>query len=279
MARRDVAACKAEQSAFLHPEKLFLKNVDLEITERCSLRCRDCSNLMQYYDRPKNFEPETLLRWIKDFSSYFDEIFEVRIIGGEPFMHPKMGTLLSELLKLENIRVFTFYTNGTIVPPPGLLEIMSTPRVGVSITDYGRLSRNIDKMTQVFDERNIIYDIHKSGLWTKCSSIQQMNRSREDLVKTFENCCAKNLYTILDGKFFRCPFMANAMNLRAMPYITEDYVDIDSLGSKTEARKTLKSFMKKTYWAGCDYCLGRLFDSEEIEPAIQAPAPLPYRKV
>ena len=31
---------------FLDPKKLFLRSVDIVITEKCSLKCKNCSNLM-----------------------------------------------------------------------------------------------------------------------------------------------------------------------------------------------------------------------------------------
>ena len=35
-------------------DSLFVKFIDIVITERCSMKCRDCANLMQFYVRPKN---------------------------------------------------------------------------------------------------------------------------------------------------------------------------------------------------------------------------------
>ena len=32
---------------------LNLKAMDIVVTERCSMKCRDCSNLMQYYVKPQ----------------------------------------------------------------------------------------------------------------------------------------------------------------------------------------------------------------------------------
>ena len=36
------------------PDKLWLYSLDVMVTERCSLRCKDCSNLMQYYAHPQH---------------------------------------------------------------------------------------------------------------------------------------------------------------------------------------------------------------------------------
>lgn len=278
MARRDVDACIAEHSAYLHPEKMILKDVDLEITERCSMRCKDCSNLMQYYEKPKNYDPDDLIKWVKALLTVYDEIFELRLIGGEPFMYPDMEKVLSALIDIDRIRVITFYTNGTIVPSDKLLDMMTTPKVGFCITDYGKLSKNLDRLIEKLDEKKIIYDVHDSGLWTRCSIIKKMDRTQAELKNLFEDCCAKNLYTILNGRLYRCPFMANAMNLNAIPDIVEDYVDILSLEGKKDSRDEVSRFMDKTCWPSCDYCQGRLFDAGEIEPAIQASAPVPYEK-
>ena len=35
--------------------------LDIVLTECCTLRCRDCSNLMQYYEKPENLDPEEVI--------------------------------------------------------------------------------------------------------------------------------------------------------------------------------------------------------------------------
>ena len=37
---------------YITNDKLVLKSLDVQITEKCSLKCKDCSNLMQYYKKP-----------------------------------------------------------------------------------------------------------------------------------------------------------------------------------------------------------------------------------
>ena len=48
--------------SYLNPDKLFMRSVDLIITERCSLKCKDCSNLMQYYKTPINCNIQELMQ-------------------------------------------------------------------------------------------------------------------------------------------------------------------------------------------------------------------------
>ena len=43
------------QNAYINNDPLFLRSLDVVISEKCSLKCKDCSNLMQYYLEPRNF--------------------------------------------------------------------------------------------------------------------------------------------------------------------------------------------------------------------------------
>ena len=42
--------------------KLVLKSIDVQITEKCSLKCKDCSNLMQYYKKPVDCDYDLLVK-------------------------------------------------------------------------------------------------------------------------------------------------------------------------------------------------------------------------
>ena len=57
---------------------LFIRSVDLILTEKCSLKCKDCANLMQYYEKPINIESEELIGDLHDICSIADEINEIR---------------------------------------------------------------------------------------------------------------------------------------------------------------------------------------------------------
>ena len=42
-------------------EKLVFNRIQYVVTERCSLRCRDCSHLIQYYQHPKDIDLDRVL--------------------------------------------------------------------------------------------------------------------------------------------------------------------------------------------------------------------------
>ena len=54
---------------------LKLKSIDVQITEKCSLKCKDCSNLMQYYKKPIDADFEILTKSIDKILNAVDLIF------------------------------------------------------------------------------------------------------------------------------------------------------------------------------------------------------------
>lgn len=276
-----VSSCLLSHDAYCNPGKLFLRSVDLIITERCSLKCRDCSNLMQYFKEPKSCDLEILMKTIEAFFHYMNEIYEFRVIGGEPFMNRDFPTIVQRLTEVDKIEKVTIFTNGTIMPNENRMCCLEHEKVFLYITDYGHLSKNAHKLEKECGRKGIFYYTHKAQGWTDCSSIYKHKRSAEENSDLFKYCCAKNLSTLSDGKLYRCPFAANAGRLSAITDSPDDYIDflamMEANMSLTKARMLIRKFLfEKSYIPACDFCKGRPYGAPEITPAVQVNHPLPY---
>ena len=95
----------------------------------------------------------------------------------------------------------------------------------------------------------------------------------------------KKFYTLLNGKLYTCPFIANAANLKAIPDNKSDYVDLFS--EKENLKKKIKRLIyMENFFPACDFCDGRPYDATSkkgydgkgmIPAAIQTPDILPYK--
>ena len=278
-----VNACLLCHNSYLNPDKLFLRSVDIIITERCSLKCRDCSNLMQYYKAPKDCDTEELMRSISAFSAFTDEINEFRVIGGEPFMNKEFHLIIGGLINEPKVKKIVIYTNGTIVPGEAQLACLKNNKILIIITDYGKLSRKISALIQILQENNIAFYAPKARGWTDCAKITKHDRAIRQLKAVFRDCCAKNLATLSDGKLYRCPFSANAARLSAVPEQDNDYIDIlqnfESGIGVLEMKNRIREFLlKKDFLQACDYCNGRSFAAPEIQSAIQINKSMEYQR-
>ncbi len=274
------STCTLCHDAYLNADTLFLRSVDIVITERCSLKCKDCSNLMQYYEQAKNCDFDEIRDSISALCGIVDGINEFRVIGGEPFMNKDIGKVLSLLIPESKVRKIVIYTNGTIIPRPDLIPVLSDSKVLMLVTDYGPLSPRMGKLIEFMEKHDIAYYRRPAENWTDCARIVKHDRSPEAHHRIFRECCCKNLFTLISGKLFRCPFAANADRLRAVPDLPNDYVDMCTPNSRHELKAAIRSliFHRQTLDI-CDYCDGRPLEAPHIIPAIQTEIPLHYVKV
>lgn len=65
---------------------VYVRQVEAVMTTKCSLKCRDCANLMQYYRNPYDIDFSMLSMSLCNFLDRIDEIGTVVLVGGEPFL-------------------------------------------------------------------------------------------------------------------------------------------------------------------------------------------------
>jgi hypothetical protein len=274
-----ISACILSQDNYYSPEKIYIRSVDIVITERCSLKCRDCSNLMQYYRKPVHYKTENLLEWLDVFCEAVDEINEFRVIGGEPFMHRDWLTVTRRLIAEPKVKKVVIYTNATILPGDEQMAELRNPKVLFIVTDYGKLSRKLHEMIQKLEEMRIAHVCSPAGGWTDCAAIGRHGRTMAQLKEIFSCCCVKNSYTLMNGRLYRCPFAANVDNLKAMPDVPGDYVGLSGESSREVVKEQIRALIHdKEYIAACDFCRGRRLGDPQIPPAVQTALPLDYKR-
>ena len=255
-------------------DQLILKYIDLVITEACSMKCVDCSNLMQYYENPQHSDLGQLFASVDCIMSAVDWIDELRVLGGEPFINKNLAAILEKIKSYKNFGHIIVYTNGTITPQSTTLKALQDSRVTVNITNYGKLSRRLPEMVTALEAAGVAHLV-KIPSWTDSGRINFRHRSAEQLDTMFANCCVNDILTLLNGKLYRCPFSANATNLGAVPPNSVDMVNVCGDASRDQVRKDLmKLYLRDSHLQACAYCNGRDYSTPKIEAAIQVMRPL-----
>lgn len=278
-----VGNCVLCHNGYLNPNRLFLRSIDVMITERCSLKCKNCSNLTQYYEKPQNLDFGVLLKSIDTFCQVVDEVMEFRVLGGDVFMDRDWPLVVERLIDEPKAKRVVLYTNGTLMPPEKDMAILKHPKVLVVISDYGAISRNLTELKQLFEKEKIVYHILEVTGWQDCATVQPHNRGEEGNKRIFKICCAKNIATLSDGKVFRCPYAANANRLAAVPNYKGDHIDLFvepiNVTNIVRIKNKLKDYiLNKDYLKTCDFCNARPLSEAELKPAEQIDRPLSYNK-
>jgi len=249
---------------------LVIPSIDVIVTERCTLKCADCANLMPYFQKPIDIGFQLLYDGVNTLSKLSNEILELRILGGEPLLYKEIDKVISFCTNIPNCKKIVVYTNATLVPNKETLEALAHEKVFVEITNYLSKSRKLDKMTSSFNTNNIIYTIKElPTTWDDSANIINEERNNSELRSMYDSCCAKYLFTLMHGKLYRCPFSAslNALNLK----INTEGDALDVRDSKLLTRELLYDFIyQKNYIPSCKYCQGRSKLFSRVSPARQS---------
>jgi hypothetical protein len=261
---------------------LHLKCIDIVVTEKCSMKCKDCSNLMQYYESPQNSDLKQMFDTLDKFMDCLDSLYEFRVLGGDPFMNKELHKTINKLSEYKNAQNIVIYTNATIIPKNENFECLKKENITIEITNYGEsLSRKHNDLINLLVTNNIKYRSRPPGDWNACGTLKFYERSEEELQRVFDNCCMSNVTTMMNGILFRCPYAANATKLKAVPYVESEVINFNNkIQGEDKLKKRIKNFNNsKKPLTACSYCGGRDYKSEIIQPAIQTKKPLQYPKV
>ena len=258
---------------------LKVNGIDLVLTEKCSLKCKDCSNLMQFYAKPIDEDYDLVISSINTFMNTVDYVYEIRVIGGEPLMYKKIDLVIKHLLTFNNFGKINIYTNGTIVFKREKMKAFQNERIFFDISNYGKDSRNLDALVKELSRLNIAHNAQRVTTWQDAGRIVKTNRSDNEHKEVFGNCCENQGLTILHGKLYLCPFSAHSTNLKGIPYAKKDIIDLN-IEDKKELKKQIHNLYFNTeFLEACKSCNGRDHNVGRVEAAVQAPTTLKYNVV
>ena len=231
----------------------YYEYLEIPITNRCSLRCKDCFNLIPYYKKRCDYDLDTLTKSIKTFLTCISNIVYVRVLGGEPFLSSNIVPILKQLIKSDKIQRIEIVTNGTVVPKDKeLIKLMQNPRVMVSISVYPMV--NCDRLVEVLKENNIKYHLDKATYWLSPGEPTKRNRTFKELKKQFRQC-SHVCKSLVNGQVHYCPRSSHGMDLGLIENNPKDYVNLlDKKTSIKEKQKQLAGLYKKKCITACDYC-------------------------
>jgi len=260
-------------------DAISIVHMGLTVSECCTLKCRDCSFLMQYYQHPRNIDIVKYKYCVDRFLDIVDRVTELRPIGGEPFINPEMYKILEWYHNHEKIGTLDVYTNGTIIPDERTLETLKYDKVKVHISDYSVVNKDkLEKVIDVFEKENIKYVVRKYDEWQNGGNLRKRNYTKEEMQDVYSKCFMTNCYSFVKSRFYGCPRAAHGMNMGAIPDFPYDYVDFaDEKVSNEVLKEQLLELIKNRKWLEtCKYCDGLNNHVKGIIPAIQTQTVLNY---
>lgn len=261
--------------------KLCIGKIDWMITERCSLKCEECLNLMQYYESPQNYSLEEIKKVSEVFFKHVDSVLEVRLLGGEPLMNPEFYEICQYFAQQSQVQAIIVFTNATIPLKEKELKKLNKQKIFFYISDYGLNNQIVDQTVKILTYLELQYYIedYRRDTWIKHSEFEEVKIKNGNEKKLFEMCRGRDCPVILKDKFFICEYLANAINIQAIPDNVNNYVEIKE---NENLEKEIKDKLQcVSPLPGCFFCSRWLNEAENknrVKAAKQTKIPLKYRK-
>lgn len=237
-------------------DTIFLPSVTLVINQRCSLKCKYCTSYMNEYDMHEriDFPLQQICHDIDAFFGAVDMVGTITVMGGEPFMHKDISSIIEHLCKWDNFGLISIATSGTWPIKPEQLEGLHDKRVNVSFSNYTE-SIN-EKQKEMYYQS--IETVKQSGVsytagefspeWIIPSSLINKQYSDEEAAYKKNHCT--HWHQIKNGKVHPCDFANSIYSLHVADY-TSDYVDLNKNISKEELREELKEYFERPFYESC----------------------------
>ena len=254
---------------YLLPKYLIIDYTELVITTKCTLKCKNCANLISKYDKPYDIDEEIIEKSIKKYFESVDYVSLFRILGGETFCNKNLKKYL-ELLDYKKIGKIEIVTNGTLISKDEeLYKIIKKNNVVISISNYGKYSFKIKELCEKLDKEKVKYKIKDiDEYWYDYGEVVNYNKQKKELKKQYRNC--DNICkSILNGEMYYCPRYSHGYDLGLLGRKDNEYVDLINNNPKTIKKKIRKMIINNKPLEVCKYCLYGTDKCKKIKPATQ----------
>lgn len=250
------------------------------ITQKCTLKCKNCASFIPYIENPVHLKKAAILTDLVSYFKWVDHLQTLIISGGDPMLHPDFNQILLNIgeiyykKKISNIEILT---NAIIIPSKETLLLFKKYNVFVRFTDYGKHTKGkqkIDKVIAILEENNIRYDHVKYENWLDLGYPQTSNgvEGEKKLISHFNKCSLLHCIGIYDKKIFNCANIINADVVNYSKMQKSDYFDISVYdeNKKIELMEYLLWYCEKGYNEYCKKCNGHFnVNNKAIEAGEQ----------
>ena len=206
-----------------------LDRLEIHITDHCNLKCANCSMLSGLVKSNKNANFSITQRALINLHKYYDQIYQIDLIGGEPTLNPDLMKYCSLLRELYPKSKIFIVTNGTTIINMTLdkLYLLREKDITFAITYYPTFDKNILSCIEFLNQNSVHYEI----LPKRVNFLKLYDLEGKQIYQDVYRRCKKKLLVlaIRENIFASCyvPFaICNAKERFNLDYTDEVFVDL-----------------------------------------------------
>ena len=234
--------------------KLF--PVEVHVAEHCNLNCKGCNHFSSLA-KEEFLEPEEFERDFKRLAELSKKYFAIKILGGEPLLHPRITDFFDIARKYFSSVPIQVTTNGILLTkqPEEFWQSCEKNKITVAISRYP-IKLNLKEIKKTARSHGVKVVYNGTAAEDRMCKLPLDLSGSQDMKKSFQKCAISwgCCVTLRGGKIYTCCIAAhikffNEYFKQNLAVSGEDYADIYNVNSIKE----IIDFLEKPF-PFCRYC-------------------------
>jgi hypothetical protein len=236
---------------------IFMPDLEIKVVEHCNLNCASCTHFSPLA-KPSFIEKNDFYNQLQKADVIFhDNCKSLKILGGEPLLHPEIATLLLMARTAMSDTTIILLTNGILLSgmPDDFWQSCSLNNIFIRVTRFP-ISLDIESISNKASENHIDLRYYPSNTITKSFKYRPLNIDGNGCANdNFQKCSMKYRWVLIkNNRLFPCPIVGNVEHFNAMFNKSlicgeEDSIPLDDVNSFNE----YMTFAEKAIQF-CRYC-------------------------
>lgn len=182
--------------------KPTLPYYEVPITDKCNLNCKGCLFACNVTGSSEHIDKAQILSDARRMEDLFCDIPWIRILGGEPLMHPDICEILEGYRKIFPEAEIDLCTNGLLLlqMEKEFFDCLIKNRISIHVSGYKPTYNLLDKIDSLLAKYKLPYAILKRDEFLKYYTTYPTH----DLEKNYELCIASACREVYKGKLSTC---------------------------------------------------------------------------
>ncbi|MDD5020569.1 MAG: radical SAM protein [Endomicrobiaceae bacterium] len=184
----------------------ILDHLEFHVTEHCNLNCKGCTHFSNIADE-KFTDCLLIQKRLAHLNKIFGKIRKIKILGGEPLLHPEISEILKITRKTVPFADIMVITNGILLQtmPDYFFKTCIENNIIIEITVYPPLFNYLEKITKKLDSLSVKYTL-SNKTFSFCGVLNPTGTSPKH--ETFLNCTGKFCSILKDDNIYMCAIAA-----------------------------------------------------------------------
>lgn len=231
------------------------------VGQACTYKCINCCNLAP--DAPREFmryKIDDIIGWLEHVFANLDEVRDLQLEGGEPFLHPELGRLVEFVCSSGKARKVTIATNSSIVPSDELLDTIKKCGAVVRVSDYDVTPDSKARLLRKLEQRGVRHSVFSfargMGMWFDQGRKDFKQGTDKEVKKRFACCIFKGCFSLERGQFSRCGRATNAPVIQGFTARDGDYLVLADYPGRKLRNGLIDYYYRDSWMEACRYCRG-----------------------